>query len=150
MDLILLRHAEADFGEPDLQRPLTAKGHKQARRMGEWLNSQLPESCRILVSPALRAVQTAEGLGRKFKIHPGLAPGAGCEQVLQVANWPSNKDPVLIVGHQPTLGQVAALLLSGAPQYWNMKQANAWWFVQREPQDPEGLSLRAVMSPELV
>jgi phosphohistidine phosphatase len=150
MDLILLRHAEADFGEDDMQRPLTAKGQKQARRMGEWLNSQLPESCRIIVSPALRAVQTADALGRKYKIHPGLAPGASHEQLLQVAHWPSAREPVLIVGHQPTLGLVCSFLLSGSPQYWNVRQANAWWFVQREAADPEGLSLRAVMSPELV
>ena len=36
MDLILWRHAEAEPGEPDLGRRLTAKGHKQAERMGEW------------------------------------------------------------------------------------------------------------------
>ncbi len=150
MDLILWRHAEAEFGEPDMERALTPKGQKQARRMAEWLTSQLPETCRILVSPALRTVQTAEALDRKFRVHPELAPGASPEAILRTANWPLSKEAVLIVGHQPTLGQVAALLLAGQPQDWNIKKANAWWISQREPNDPDSLVLRAVMAPELV
>ena len=151
MDLILWRHAEAfdpDPGESDMQRALTPKGQKQARRMAEWLTAQLPEGCRILVSPALRTVQTAEALGRKFKIVPEIAPGADAEDVLQAANWPNAEKPVLVVGHQPTLGQVAALLMSGQPQDWEMKKANAWWLVQRDPQDPASLYLKAVMGPD--
>ena len=150
MDLILWRHAEAEEGEPDMERALTPRGQKQARRMAEWLTSQLTESCKIYVSPALRTVQTAEPLGRKFKIHPELAPGASPEAVLRVANWPLAKEPVLIIGHQPTLGQVAALLLAGQAQYWNIKKAAVWWIAQREPADPESLYLRAVMAPELI
>ena len=153
MDLILWRHAEAydaEPGESDLQRSLTPKGQKQARRMADWLTSQLPEGCKILVSPALRTLQTVEPLGRKFKIMPELAPGADPAAVLQAVNWPHAKEPVLVVGHQPTLGQVAALLLSGRPQEWEMKKANAWWLVQRDPQDPYSLYLKAVMAPDLV
>ena len=153
MDLILWRHAEAydaEPGESDMQRALTPKGQKQARRMADWLTSQLPEGCKILVSPVLRTLQTVEPLGRKFKIVPELAPGADPVAVLQAANWPHAKEPVLVVGHQPTLGQVAALLLSGRPQEWEMKKANAWWLVQRDPQDPYSLYLKAVMAPDLV
>ena len=153
MDLILWRHAEAheaDAGEDDLERALTAKGQKQARRMADWLTSQLPDSCRILVSPAVRAVQTAEALKRKFKIVQELSPGADAEDILVAANWPNAREPVLVVGHQPTLGQVAALLLSGQPQDWQIKKANAWWLVQREPLDPYSLYLKAVMAPDLI
>jgi phosphohistidine phosphatase len=150
MDLILWRHAEAEEGEPDLQRALTAKGQKQARRMAEWLAGQLPESCRILVSPAQRTLQTVLPLGRKYKVLAELGPGAEPHDVLRAANWPDAREPVLVVGHQPTLGQVAALLLSGQPHYWNIRKANAWWFVQREPRDPDSLYLRAVMGPELL
>lgn len=153
MDLILWRHAEAadpERGQSDMQRALTSKGQKQARRMAEWLTSQLPESCKVLVSPALRTLQTVEPLGRKFKVLPELAPGADPEEVLRAANWPNARDPVLIVGHQPTLGQVAALLMSGQAQYWEMKKASAWWFVQREPNDPGSLYLKAVMAPDLI
>jgi phosphohistidine phosphatase len=150
MDLILWRHAEAEPGVPDLERSLTVKGQKQARRMADWLSSQLPDSCRILVSPALRTLQTAEALGRKFKLYPELAPGAEAEDVLKLANWPASKEAVLVVGHQPTLGQVAALLLTGEEQDWEMRKAAAWWFSQREPGDPTSVYLKAVMAHELV
>jgi len=153
MDLILWRHAEAydaSPGETDMARALTPKGQKQARRMADWLMSQLPEGTRILVSPALRTQQTAEPLGRKFKIVQEIAPGCDAEEVLIAANWPHAKEPVLVVGHQPTLGQVAALLLSGQPQDWEMKKATAWWLVQRDPDDPYSLYCKAVMAPDLV
>lgn len=153
MDLILWRHAEAfdaEPGEDDMERALTSKGQKQARRMAEWLTSQLPEGCKILVSPARRTIQTVEPLKRKYKIVNELAPGADAEDVLQAANWPNAKEPVLVVGHQPTLGQVAAVLLSGQPQDWEMKKANAWWLVQRDPGDVFSLYLKAVMAPDLI
>src|SRR5262249_57120322 len=82
MDLILWRHAEAEPGEPDLGRRLTAKGHKQAEKVAEWLEPHLPDNCRILVSPAQRAQQTAAVLGRKYKTVPEIGPGASPEEVL--------------------------------------------------------------------
>ena len=60
MELILWRHAEAEPGEPDLGRKLTAKGEKQARRVAEWLQTRLPQTAKIYVSPARRAQQTAQ------------------------------------------------------------------------------------------
>lgn len=153
MDLILWRHAEAEDagpGQTDMERALTLKGQKQARRIGLWLATQLPDSCRILSSPALRTLQTAEALGRKYKLHPDLAPGADPEDVLAAANWPASKESVLIVGHQPTLGQAAALLMTGEVQDWEMRKAGVWWFSQREPGQAASLYLRAVMAPDLV
>jgi phosphohistidine phosphatase len=150
MDLILWRHADAEPGEPDMARSLTPKGHKQARRMADWLATQLPETCRVLVSPSSRTMQTAQALGRKFRVVPELAPGADAHDVLRAANWPDAKEAVLVIGHQPTLGQVAALLLSGRQQDWNIKKANVWWITQRDPDDADSLLLRAVMAPDLV
>lgn len=150
MELILWRHAEAEAGEPDSQRALSPKGQKQARKMAEWLDTQLPEGCKIFVSPALRTIQTVDPIGRKYKIAPQLAPGAGALDILRTVNWPTIKETVLVVGHQPTLGQVAALLMTGKAQDWEMKKAAAWWFVQRDAQDPDSLFLKAVMTPELI
>lgn len=153
MDLILWRHAEAEEAGPglsDLERALTAKGQKQARRMGLWLASQLPDSCRVLVSPAVRALQTAEALGRKYKIHADLAPGADPEDILKAANWPAGREAVLIVGHQPTLGQAASLLMTGEVQEWDIRKAGAWWLSQRDPNAPLSVYLKAVMGPDLV
>src|SRR5256885_1495073 len=113
MDLILWRHADAESGEPDLGRRLTPKGFKQAERMALWLDTHLPDTCRILVSPADRAQQTALALKRKFRTLSELRPGASVDSVLAAAGWPDAREPVLIVGHQPTLGEVAAFLVSG-------------------------------------
>jgi len=150
MELILWRHAEAEIGEPDEGRKLTAKGQKQAWKMGDWLDRNLPESCRILVSPAARTLQTAEALGRKFKIHDDLAPQRSPRDLLTLANWPDGREPVLIIGHQPTLGLVAAQLLGGQPQEWAIRKANVWWIAQRERGDITTNFLRAVMAPDLV
>jgi broad specificity phosphatase PhoE len=89
MDLILWRHAEAEPGEPDLGRRLTAKGIQQAERMAEWLDRNLPATTRILSSPADRAQQTAQALKRKFKVVDDHVPGASVPAVLAAAGWPA-------------------------------------------------------------
>ena len=160
MDLILWRHAEAQEhplgleglqGDPlDLERRLTARGEKQAARMSAWLDRQLPEGARVYASPAQRAQMTAAALGRKFRTRDELLPGADPEAVLALAGWPLGKTPVVVIGHQPTLGQVAALLMSGEAQDWEIKKGNAWWLVQRDAADPYSLYLKAVMAPDLV
>ena len=150
MDLILWRHAEAEADESDEDRALTAKGHKQAWKMAEWLDRNLPNTCRILVSPTRRTVQTAEALGRKFKIHPGLAPDATAEGILSIVNWPGGRESVLIVGHQPTLGKLAALVLTGAEQDWTIRKSTALWVAQKDRGDISTNYLKAVMAPELV
>jgi phosphohistidine phosphatase len=148
MDLILWRHAEAEAGEPDQGRVLTSKGHRQAAKMSEWLDHNLPNTCRILVSPARRAVQTAEALGRKFKIHPGLAPDAGVDAVLSIANWPEAREPVLIIAHQPTLGRVVARILTGIEQDWVIRKSTAVWIAQRG--DNATNYLKAIMAPDML
>lgn len=150
MELILWRHAEAEPGEPDEGRALTAKGHKQAGKMAEWLDRNLPNTCRILVSPTRRTVQTAEALGRRFKVHAGLAPDATAASILRLANWPEGREPVLIVGHQPTLGQVAALVLTGQEHDWTIRKSTALWIGQKERGDISTNYLKAVMAPDLV
>ncbi|MFO1311741.1 MAG: phosphohistidine phosphatase SixA [Burkholderiales bacterium] len=150
MDLILWRHAEAEPGEPDMGRRLTGKGQKQADRMALWLDAHLPDTCRILVSPADRAQQTAQALGRKFKTVPEIAPGASAAAVLGAANWPESREPVLVVGHQPTLGMVASFLLSGEEAYWSIRKGAVWWLSNRVKEDGASVVLKAVQSPEFL
>lgn len=135
MDLILWRHAEAQDPEgamTDLERPLTRRGDKQAERMAAWLDRQLPEGARILCSPAIRTEQTVLALGRKYKLHDEIRPGASPEQLLQLAGWPSAKGPVLVVGHQPTLGETIARLLGMAAGECSVKKGAIWWLRSRE------------------
>ncbi|MFN3544389.1 MAG: SixA phosphatase family protein [Thiobacillus sp.] len=148
MDLILWRHAEAEDGLPDLKRELTDKGRKQAGRMADWLNPRLPQNAQVLVSPARRTLQTARALGRSYTEVAALAPGATAEAVLAAAGWPDAGYPVLIVGHQPTLGQVAMLLLSGQPTDVTIKKGAIWWFQSRERGGERQVVLRAVVGPD--
>jgi phosphohistidine phosphatase len=114
MDIIFWRHAEAkELAEDglDLDRPLTSKGEKQAARMAAWLNRQIPEATRIWVSPALRTVQTAIALDRKYKIREELLPNGTTDELLKAIHWPSLKSTALVVGHQPLIGQTIAHLL---------------------------------------
>jgi phosphohistidine phosphatase len=153
MELILWRHAEAEVGEPDLGRKLTARGEKQARKMAEWLHARLPDSARLLASPAARAQQTAQALAdlahRKFRTVEALAPGASVEDVLAAAEWPDGRKPVVIVGHQPTLGWVASQLLIGEPGDWAIKKGAVWWLQAREREGVAQVVLRAVANPDL-
>lgn len=150
MDLILWRHAEAEDGFPDTTRKLTAKGQKQAARVGEWLRERLPKETRIIVSPSKRTQQTALALKCKFETLREISVGASVPALLTAAGWPDAKGAVLVVGHQPVLGQVAALLLGGAEADWSVKKGAVWWFSSRVRQDETQVVLRAVMAPDLL
>lgn len=150
MELILWRHADAEYGPPDMERALTPKGLRQAERMGGWLARKLPDTCKILVSPAKRAIQTADALGRPYKIIAEIAPDASADQLLLAANWPQRKETVVLVGHQPTLGQVAALLLAGSRQSWHVRKGSIWWFSQREQEEGAGIHLKLVLAADMV
>ena len=150
MDLILWRHAEAEPGEPDLGRRLTSKGLKQAERIAAWLEPRLPDTTRILVSPAARSEQTALALGRKYKTLDEIAPGASAESVLAAAGWPDSREPVLVVGHQPTLGEVAAMLLAGSAASWSIKKGAVWWLSNRTRDGDAGVVLKVAIGPDLV
>ena len=153
MDLILWRHAEAQDaaeGEDDLARSLTRRGSKQAERMADWLNRFLPDSTRILVSPAVRTQQTAQALQRKLRTTDALLPGAGVPQLLAAARWPDSREPVLVVGHQPTLGQLAAYLMGGDMNAtpWAVRKGAVWWLRHRLRDGVAEVTLVSVRTPD--
>jgi len=149
MDLILWRHADADDSSPDMARALTEKGQKQAAQMALWLRAHLPKGTRILVSPATRAQQTALALTEEFQTVREIAPGASHASVLAAAGWPDAKGTVLVVGHQPTLGHVAALLLTGEPGEWSVKKGAIYWLTNRARAEQSQVVLKAALSPDM-
>lgn len=153
MDLILWRHAEAvdaPEGGDDLARTLTPRGERQAARVAAWLDRQLPEGVRIYASPAVRTRQTVEALPRRHKLRPELAPGASPIEVLRLAGWPEGKSPVLIVGHQPTLGQVIGGLL-GLPEHeCSVRKGAVWWLRGRLRDGQLQTVVVAVQAPDLM
>lgn len=152
MDLILWRHAEAHDVEDgdDLQRALTSRGEKHASRMAAWLDVQLPEGTRVLSSPALRCEQTAQRLGRKYKVLAELAPGGTIEDLLAAAHWPGARQPVVVVGHQPVLGQMVSHLLRIDGGSCAVRKGSVWWLRTRERDGHEQTVVWAVLTPELL
>lgn len=150
MELLLWRHAEAEDGTPDLTRELTEKGRRQAAKIAAFLARNLPADTRILVSPAARTRQTAAALTAHFTLAPGIAPGASAQDILDAARWPDAGGSVLIVGHQPTLGAVAALLLDSAEPSLSIKKSALWWFSRRERDGFAQTALRLVIPPEFL
>ena len=153
MDLILWRHAEAldwVLGCDDMQRGLTPQGEKQAARMADWLDRQLPKGARIWVSPARRAEQTAQALGRKYKLRAELAPGASVLQLLELVQWPEANTTVLVVGHQPMLGQAIAQLIGLQSTDCTIKKGALWWLRNRERDASAPATVATVQSPEFL
>ncbi|MFY7870824.1 MAG: phosphohistidine phosphatase SixA [Limnohabitans sp.] len=153
MDLILWRHAEAfdaPEGESDLERRLTPRGEKHAERMAKWLEQQLPEGVRILCSPAVRTEQTVQALRRKYKVREALAPGASVHDVLEASAWPEARNPVLVVGHQPTLGAVISHLFGMGPEPIAIRKGAVWWLRSRLREGQLQTVILAVMTPEKI
>jgi phosphohistidine phosphatase len=115
--LLIVRHAESAPGKPDALRPLTPEGREQARALGERLRARdlVPDA--VLTSPLLRARETAEALDLGApEVDERLAPGATAEDVRAVAT--GRGGTVLVVGHQPDCGRVAAVLTGGAEPHF--------------------------------
>lgn len=161
MNLILWRHAEAiDLGTPvtpgckrDLERKLTERGQQQATDTARWLRKHVKREYRVICSPALRALQTANALTKDPEILEELCPLADASHVLGAINWPQGKD-IIVVGHQPWIGRVASLLLSGQEQDWSVKKSSIWWLSHRERKqenhEKAQTVLRLVLPPDLI
>ena len=158
MDLIFWRHAQAFDAEPggsDFARSLTPKGEGQADRVGQWLDRHLPDGTRVLVSPARRAEQTARALGREFNFCDALAPDSHAEKALALIqstgeSGPRHNDTLLLVGHQPILGQMAARLLGVNESVCHLRKGAVWWLRSREREGTPEVSLLTVISPDLI
>ena len=150
MDLILWRHAEAkqaDGPVADADRELSARGLRHAQQVAEWLRTQRLPKVAVLSSPAKRALQTAEVLGLPVKVKQQLGIGAGVADLLGAADWPDHPGAIILVSHQPALGRLASLLLTGAEADWTIKKAGIWWFSNRVRHDETQTILRAVHNP---
>jgi len=113
--LYLVRHAHAAPGEPDDLRALTPEGRRDARSLGELLAAEGVRPDAILSSPLLRARETAEELGRATGVSASaddrLGPGASTADVLEAIE--DRGETVIVVGHQPDCGRIAAELGDG-------------------------------------
>lgn len=153
MDLVIWRHAEAvdlQAGCDDLDRALTARGYKQAIRMAEWLDRQLPESSRIFASPAKRCEDTVSRLDRKYKLHNDLLPEANADAILTSIQWPCAKGTVLMVGHQPMLGKIVVQALGLKGTECPIRKGSVWWLRSREREGQRQTVLVSVQSVDML
>ncbi len=146
MDLILWRHAEAEDGFQDDKRRLTAKGRKQAAKMAAWLAERLPKHFVLIASPATRTQETASALASQFLTSEQVGLGASPDSLLAAAGWPRAGAPVVVVGHQPTLGMTGARLIAGADAQWSVRKGAIIWIVRKGSEN----MLRAALPPELI
>jgi phosphohistidine phosphatase len=153
MDVVLWRHAEAVDGQEgcdDLDRALTARGYKQAIRMAEWLDRQLPESTRVFTSPARRCEDTVCRLDRKYKIHKDLLPESRADDILSSIDWPLAKSTVLLVGHQPMIGKIIAQALGLKDSAFAVRKGSVVWLRSRERDGQRQTVLVAVQSVDML
>ena len=118
--------------------------------MAAWLDRQLPDSARIWVSPSRRTEQTAHALERKFRFSPALGPFGTSEQLLELVQWPNGKGCVLVIGHQPTMGQTIASLLGLNTSECSVKKGSLWWLRSREREAGSQTVVVTVQSPEVL
>jgi phosphohistidine phosphatase len=117
--LVLIRHAQAADAPRDRDRPLTRLGARRASAIASWLERSglLPDQ--VLVSPALRAAQTWAAAA---SLVPDLQPTVDdriydntVEALLElIGELPDEARTVAVVGHNPSIGELAAALDDGA------------------------------------
>jgi phosphohistidine phosphatase len=113
-EVFIVRHAEAGAGHPDELRRLTESGREQARALGERLAQEATPDA-VVSSPLLRARETAELIARPAgltaEVDESLAPGADAEALRSAVAGRGSR--VVVVGHQPDCGRIAAELQGG-------------------------------------
>ncbi|EGV36747.1 SixA phosphatase family protein [Neisseria weaveri] len=151
MNLILWRHAQAeDQAETDLARILTATGHQQAEEIAGWLKPRLPEETEIWASEAARSQQTAAHLSHNYTVMSALNPLTDAETVLRVLAEAKQNSTIVIVGHQPWLGELCSFLLNQHwdSEPWSVKKGGFWWFKIQFDKHGFHSKLHAALTPK--
>lgn len=127
MILYLLRHGEAEpRAASDAERALTTRGLNELADVGQRLRDLKPRIDLCLVSPYLRARQSAQvlldALGQKPRINgaPWLRPDESPQQALRLLDnlmaRAMTSGDLLVVGHNPLLSALGGLLMHGTTQ----------------------------------
>lgn len=177
MDLLLVRCADLESdGRPKLlddmvQAPvgsrdamacgLSERGEKHSRRLAAWLKGRAPRQLQIFSSPAKGARQMAgliaDGIGDELGnnalppiVSRLLSPEANASDVLGAVGWPHDHHAALVVAHQPALGALASLLLTGQETPLSFKRGAIWWFSSRHRGYELQTVLRCALTPDLL
>ena len=149
-ELLLLRHGiaeERDGIRPDAERALTAAGIQRTQQVVRRLRTFDLAADRLLSSPLRRARQTAEiavaaGLAPSLALDAALAPGGDPLPLLQGGDW----QRLLLVGHEPDLGELACRLIGAPAGAITLKKAG----LALLDLGGEGVRLRLLLTPRLI
>lgn len=129
-NILVWRHADAEIARADgddMGRALTQKGVNQAKSVAKWLNKHMAKQTIVYVSPALRALQTVEALQFPTQTLDALKPEATLEEILSALDNVGSAEHILLVGHQPWIGQLITYLLGLGTQGMSVKKGALWW-----------------------
>ena len=96
------------------------------------------------------SVNVTQGYGPDPVLPAPRHPLIPTVHIAPATGWPEGNGAALVVGHQPALGRLCALLLSGSEADWTIKKGALWWFTNRVREDETQTVLRAVIPSELV
>ncbi len=158
-NLFLWRHAEAEVMSQsglDADRKLSPKGEQDALKMAAWLAAHLPKDCLILTSPALRCQQTANALNQvnphqqfSIQVVEDLNVESSAHDVLNIIERHRALRYVLMIGHQPYLGEVICQLIDMSPVHCSVKKGAVWWIKTRQHEAKFQRYLYALQQPAL-
>lgn len=124
VEIIFVRHGPAADRDPsrwpeDQRRPLTPEGVRSTRRAAKGLATLRPAIDTVVTSPAARAYATAEIFREALKVEAELEsweelePDGEAGPILERLQRLSRRRGVLLVGHEPTLGELLGLSVTG-------------------------------------
>lgn len=108
--LLLLRHAKSAYppGVVDHERPLAARGIREAALAGDWIRANAPSVDAVLCSTATRTRQTLARTGIEAPaVFDDRLYDATAGTVIDVINGAADVDTLLVIGHEPTMSQLA-------------------------------------------
>ena len=109
--LVLIRHAKAEQGSPDLDRALSDRGRSDAAAIGHWLVAQDVNPDRVVISPSRRTRQTWEHAGTTPAEADGRIYDNTVADLLEIIReTPDDVQTLVLVGHNPSMGELAALI----------------------------------------
>lgn len=146
MDLILVRHAEAEEGINDFSRKLTSKGRKDVEKVAKFLKKKLSKDFKVFSSPLVRAKETASFFLKEIEILAELEPTSTPESFLREISKFGEDETLVCVGHQPLIGAIAGKIL-GLNYSLKTKKAGVWWFKGTPPKDFE---LYCAINPSVI
>jgi phosphohistidine phosphatase len=162
MDLYLIRHAIAEDQSPgrwpdDSDRPLTEEGERRFRKAARGLARLGPPVDAVLASAFTRAWRTAELLAEEAgwplpERCPELEAGRSALDAVRALKRLPGPNAVAMVGHEPQLGELASLLLTGSAHAAaiQMKKGGAAWLLLDDGPRPAAALLGWLLTPKVL